>query len=208
MNEKILVIGAGGLAKELLFAFPELEDRFIFYDDVSDKKRLFNHFQILKSEAEVKEHFPEGFAFTIAVGGPKNRAFIYEKFSNLGGKPLTLISKNATIGNWDTSIGEGCLVLGGVMITNSAKIGKGSLINKAVMISHDSQVGEFCDIAPGVRTGKVDIGNSVTIGINATIIPGTSIGNNVVLGAGTVVIRDVPDNCTVVGNPGVIKKQK
>jgi hypothetical protein len=35
MNEEILIIGAGGLAKELLFAFPELEDLFIFYDDVT-----------------------------------------------------------------------------------------------------------------------------------------------------------------------------
>ena len=53
----------------------------------------------------------------------------------------------------------------------------------------------------------VVVGNSVWIGGNAVILPGVTIGNNVVVGAGSVVTRDIPDNVVVAGNPAVIKKR-
>jgi len=52
----------------------------------------------------------------------------------------------------------------------------------------------------------VTIGNSVWIGGDATILPGVTIGDNVVVGAGAVVARDVPDSVVVVGNPARIIK--
>ncbi|MBQ7670173.1 MAG: sugar O-acetyltransferase [Clostridia bacterium] len=51
------------------------------------------------------------------------------------------------------------------------------------------------DIAP------ITIGNDVWIGANCTILPGVNIGNNVVVAAGAVVTKDVPDNCVVGGVP-------
>ncbi len=47
----------------------------------------------------------------------------------------------------------------------------------------------------------VTIGNDVWLGGNVTILPGVSIGNNVVIGAGSVVTKDIPSNCVAVGNP-------
>ncbi len=53
----------------------------------------------------------------------------------------------------------------------------------------------------------VTIGNSCWIGGSVTILPGVTIGNNVTIGAGSVVTRDIPDNSVAVGNPAkVIKK--
>ncbi|MDO5292442.1 MAG: sugar O-acetyltransferase [bacterium] len=53
----------------------------------------------------------------------------------------------------------------------------------------------------------VEIGNDVWIGGNSTILPGVHIGNNVIIAAGAVVTKDVPDNCVVGGVPAkVIKK--
>ncbi|MBD5559891.1 MAG: sugar O-acetyltransferase [Clostridia bacterium] len=53
----------------------------------------------------------------------------------------------------------------------------------------------------------VTIGNDVWIGGNCTILPGVSIGNNVVIAAGAVVTKDVPDNCVVGGVPATVIKQ-
>ena len=47
----------------------------------------------------------------------------------------------------------------------------------------------------------VTIGDDVWLGGNVTILPGVSIGNNVVIGAGSVVTKDIPSNCVAVGNP-------
>ncbi|MCO7124484.1 sugar O-acetyltransferase [Sporolactobacillus shoreicorticis] len=50
-------------------------------------------------------------------------------------------------------------------------------------------------------TAPVHIGDNVWIGANASVLPGVSIGTNVVIGAGSVVTHDIPDNCVAVGNP-------
>ena len=49
--------------------------------------------------------------------------------------------------------------------------------------------------------GKVKIGNNVFIGMNATILKGVTIGNNSIIGAGSIVTHDIPANCVAVGNP-------
>ena len=48
---------------------------------------------------------------------------------------------------------------------------------------------------------KVTIGDNVWIGGNVTILPGVTIGSNVTIGAGSVVVKDIPDNSIAVGNP-------
>jgi hypothetical protein len=56
---------------------------------------------------------------------------------------------------------------------------------------------------------KVDtrIGDNCFIGARAIIMPGVTVGNEVVVGAGAVVTKDVPNNCIVVGNPARIIKE-
>jgi len=51
------------------------------------------------------------------------------------------------------------------------------------------------------RIGKVDIGDRVFIGTAAIVLPGVRIGNDVVIGAGSVVSQDIPDNVVACGNP-------
>ena len=51
-------------------------------------------------------------------------------------------------------------------------------------------------------TGSVSVGDNTFVGANAVIKQGVKIGKDVVVGAGTVVIRDIPDNEKLVGNPG------
>ncbi len=59
----------------------------------------------------------------------------------------------------------------------------------------------------GKKNGKRPvIGNNVTIGCHACIIGGVKVGDNVIIGAGSVVVKDVPDNCVVAGNPARIIK--
>ena len=54
--------------------------------------------------------------------------------------------------------------------------------------------------------GRPLIGSNVSLGCNVTIIGSVHIGDNVTVGAGSVVVKDVPDNCVVAGNPAKIIK--
>jgi len=106
----------------------------------------------------------------------------------------------------------------GADIHPAAKIGKDFFIDHAtgVVIGETTEIGDHVSIYQGVTLGGVSstkgkrhptIGDHVVIGANATILGNIKIGNSVRVGAGSVVLNDVPDNSTVVGVPGKIVKQ-
>ena len=87
-------------------------------------------------------------------------------------------------------------------IGNNVLIGPGVVISS---VGHPiSTKGRRAHLA---RTNPVVIGDDVWIGANATIIPGVTIGNNVIIAAGAVVTEDVPDNCMVAGVPARFVKE-
>lgn len=80
---------------------------------------------------------------------------------------------------------------------------KGIFIASEAVIGHNVTI--FQDVAiavKGINCFEAPvIGNNVLIGTGAKLLGGIQIGNNVKIGANAVVTKDVPDNCTVVGNP-------
>jgi len=78
-----------------------------------------------------------------------------------------------------------------------------SIIGKGTVIQHCVTIGEM----DGTHKCPV-IGEGCFIGARAIILGNITVGNNVKIGAGAVVIRDVPDNCTVVGIPARIVETK
>lgn len=66
---------------------------------------------------------------------------------------------------------------------------------------------KHCITIGNAKNGKPTIGDNVSIGCNAVIAGDIQIGNNVKIGAGCVVVKSVPDNCTVIGNPAIIVRK-
>ena len=105
------------------------------------------------------------------------------------------------------SLGPGTFVGAQSGIAAGAALGEHVFVNRAATIGHDTAVGSFSRIQPGCNVGGLSrIGRGVTIGIGATLIERLVVGDNAVIGAGSTVIGDVPENVVVVGVPARIKK--
>lgn len=204
----MLIVGAKGFAKEVLEIFHQQGSisNIYFFDDVNQGPAYsLYQFPILKNSDEVIKLFKTDNRFTIGIGNPKTRFVLYEKFVGLGGKFESSVSPFANIGHYGNVIEEGCNIMTGTVITNDVIIKRGCLINLNCTIGHDSIIGKFTELSPGVSiSGNCNIGEFCNIGTNATILPKIRLGNNVTVGAGAVVTKDVEDGVTVVGIPAKV----
>lgn len=87
-------------------------------------------------------------------------------------------------------------------------IGKDCHITKGVsFITHDGGTLLFRERVPDIEITKpITIGDYVYIGINTLILPGVNIGNNCIIGAGSIVTKDIPDNSVAAGSPAKVVK--
>lgn len=98
-------------------------------------------------------------------------------------------------------IGENCHIYTNAIDTEHGyliEIGNNVTISHAEIQAHDASTKKVLGYS---KVGRVVIGDNVFIGTRAIILPGVRIGNNVVIGAGSVVSRDIPNNSICIGSP-------
>jgi sugar O-acyltransferase (sialic acid O-acetyltransferase NeuD family) len=207
----MIIIGARGQAKEVFDMLPDefLSGDLFFYDDINtyDHPYLFN-IRIVRSLEEAKDLFLKDNRFILGIGGPANRKNLFEKFTWIGGKAVSVIAASVKTGRDHRNIGTGTTIMHSALISPDVRIGVGVLINFGAAVHHDSRIGNFTEIAPqAVITGNVKIGDLSFIGANATILPNITVGSNAIVGAGSVVTKDIPDHTVVMGNPAIPYKK-
>lgn len=201
----MIVIGAKGLAKEILQILEENEevDNLAFFDDVNinEVSQLYDNYPILRTDLEVEEHFETDDRFTLGLGNPKLRKELCARFEKLGGQLTSVIDKSTIKGNY-TKIEEGCTLMAGAKLSNGVKLGKALLAYYSVIITHDVEVGDFVELSPGCKLlGHVKVEDEVQVGAGAVILPRLRIGKGAIIGAGAVVTKDVQADAVMVGNP-------
>lgn len=141
--------------------------------------------------------------FFIAMGEPKWRKHYAEIIEQKGGQFQTIICKGASI-NSTATIGEGSYIAGWACVSDNVTIGKHSIIHVFCDLGHDVKIGNYCSIESYCFLGGASaIGESSVMHVRSTLIRHKKIGNYVVVGAGSVVIRNVKDGLHVHGNPAV-----
>ncbi len=99
-------------------------------------------------------------------------------------------------------LGAGTVVFAGAIVQPQVEIGAHAIVNTAASIDHDCRIGDHAHIGPGVHLcGDVVVGAGTLPGVSSCARPGARIGEWAIVGAGSVVVRSVASNTTVVGVP-------
>lgn len=212
---KVVIIGAGGHAREVLEILlacrangHEIEPLGFIDENPDNHGHTLDGFPVLGDFRWFEGVDRSEVAVICAVGTPQVSRKLAQEAQALGLHFASAISPKACISS-SARIGHGVMIFPNVIINTGAVIGDHVILNVAVTVSHDTVVDGFCNINPGAHlAGNVTVGEGCYIGMGANVIQGVTIGPWSIIGAGAVVVRDVPANVTAVGVPAQVIKTR
>jgi len=204
----LIIFGASGFGREVAWSVERINKlsptwnlQGFMDDDDSIQGKDINGYRVLGKTCDVGE-YPDT-SFVVAVGASKVREKIVNNMKNFNPsiKFGTVIDPSAEISD-SVSIGEGTIVCAHTIITVNITIGNHVIINLDCTIGHDAILHDFVTLYPSVNvSGITTIGHAVELGTGMQIIQGRSVGDYSIVGAGAVVVKDIPRKCTAVGSP-------
>lgn len=198
MSKSVVIIGASGHGKVIADIVLKSGDKVIgFLDDGIEKGKLIVGFEVLGKISDYKNY--SDCEFVIAIGDPHIREKIADA---LNVKWYTAIHPTAVISSLDVEIGEGTVVMANAVINSCAKIGKHCIINTGAIVEHDNILSDYVHLSPNVAlAGMVSVGKSTHIGTGACTKQVVNIASNCIIGAGSVIVRDINESGTYIGVP-------
>ena len=124
----------------------------------------------------------------------RKRLEMYESLAKRGWSFPNIVHNQAMLEN-SVILGTGNVILAGAVVGSDVVLGDFNFINTGVIVSHECRLKNNIHMAPGsILAGRVSIGNSTLIGMNATIYFDTCVGENVTVNNGVVVNCDISNN--------------
>lgn len=211
--EEIIIIGAGGFGREVKMLIDQInfkEEKFKilgFIDDSINRGSIVNGIEVLGGISYL-EGITTKVNLALAIGNPISRKEIFDKICNNRNLFFpTLIHPGVIIGDDNVTIGLGCIICAGCILTVNIKIQNFVILNLATTVGHDSELMNFSSFMPSVNiSGECRIEENVYVGTGAKIINKVNVGKNTIIGSGTVLTKSLPSNCTAVGIPAKIVK--
>jgi sugar O-acyltransferase (sialic acid O-acetyltransferase NeuD family) len=193
---KLALFGYGGHAKEVAAQIGQ--DVTFFVDDE----------YVNEVTKPISEFDPSEYVMMVAVSDCIDRSVIVNKLPKET-EYFTFIHPTALILDDEIIIGEGSFIGANSILTTNIQIGNHAILNRGNHIGHDCIIGNYFSAMPGsIVSGNVHIGNGVYLGTNSSVIEKKYILHDIVIGANSVVIRDITERGTYVGVPAKkIEKQ-
>ncbi|MDQ0613793.1 sugar O-acyltransferase (sialic acid O-acetyltransferase NeuD family) [Microbacterium sp. W4I4] len=211
-GRRVVVAGAGGFARETLDVLDDLSEvseAAFTVVGVTDPSPMAAHLTRLRQRGVrhlgTDDEFltnPDADYFVVALGDPRIRELVVNRFLRAGIRPLTLVHPAAHVGRY-TTIAEGSIVCAGAVISTNVRIGRYSTVNPNATIGHDVTIEDFVSINPGaIISGDVRVGRRALVGAGAVILENRRVANDATVGASACVTKDVDAGVVVVGVPG------
>ncbi len=216
--KKLLILGGSGIGMIAASIANDLGTYEIegFLNDViqvgSDIGK-FNKIPVVGTTQDIPKYLKDpNILFFVAYVGMQNEKEVYGKLEKMGipsERFATLIHPTAIIPKGFCSIGNGVLMAPLSQLSPDTTVEDNCILLPNSFLGHDSTMRSFSHIATNAVVGaNVTVGRGVHIGSNATIREKIKIGDFSLVGAGSVVLSEVPENSIVVGNPAKVLRQK
>ena len=202
----LVIVGDGGFAREVEWLVERINQKeytwnFLgFIDkDTSTNKVIGDDEFLLNYRSEIY--------VAIAIGTSGIREKIFKSYkSNPNIKHANLIDPSVIFSD-RLQFGEGNIICAGTILTVDITIGNCNIINLDCTVGHDAIIDDYVTVNPSVNiSGNTHIYSGCNIGTGTQIIQGLRIGKNSIVGAGAVVSKEIPANCTAVGIPAKVIK--
>ena len=206
--KKLLIVGAGGFGREIHAWCRQHPDHGrawafeAFLDDNPEALAAFGSFAPVRPLAAHRPSPDE--VFVCGLGLPDVKLRLVRPLLERGASFLTFVHPSVILGE-RVVLGRGVVLCPGAVLSADIALGEFAMVNLNSTVGHDARIGAWstlsaqCDV-----TGHVRLGDRVFMGSKSTVIPRRVIADGVTVGAGAVVIADVPAGVTVVGNPARI----
>ena len=208
--KKIAVYGAGGLGREVAGGIERINrvgeeswELVGFYDDGIKIGTKVSHYGGVLGGIDELNAVEEPLAIAIAVGDPSTRKHILERITNKNIYYPNIIAPSFRILDPLTfSIGKGNIIQDSCSVTCNVSVGDFNVLNGSNVLGHDVTLGNFNVMMPGVRlSGSVGVGECNLFGVDSVVLQRIKVGNNITLGAGSVLIAKPKNGCTYIGVP-------
>ena len=210
MVHDIVIIGAGGLGKEVAWLIQNINNQtpswniLGFIEDKISSDLLGTEvygYKVLGDETWLSKYGKEIYV-VCAIGRGSIRKSVYEKVSKYPNVILaTLIDPTVKVDR-SVNIGVGTIICRNCIVTIDINIGKGVLINTGASIGHDSNVDNYCTfLTNSIAAGHTTFGECCDIGSGSFILQGKNIAANTVLAPLSSVLKDITEPGIYAGNP-------
>lgn len=212
--KNLYIIGAGGFGREVVWLAERIneitptwkikgfvDDNPLLWNSVLDGYEVIGGCDYLIKTAASEETYA-----VCAVGTAAARKMIIEKLKDSSVKYATLIDPSVLVSN-RVKIEPGTIICAGTTLTVDIKIGHHVIVNLDCTLGHDTILHDFVTVYPNVSiSGNVEVGMYSELGTGTQIIQGKKISAGTIIGAGAVVVKNIEEKGTYVGNPA--KKMK
>ena len=208
--KKLYIVGAGGFGRELhsyVLRHPAHGRDWTFAGFLDDNLDALKDYGSFAPVTGLREHLPgPDRVYLCGLGLPATKARLTEPLLKAGAEVISLVHPSVVMGE-RVKLGQGVILCPGAILSCDIQLGDFVVINLNSTIGHDVTVGDWTTVSAQCDlTGHVKVEDRVFMGSKACVIPSRKVGSGSLVGAGAVVVRDVPPGVTVVGNPAATLK--